>query len=326
MARLFIDGFESGELGLYTLHGAPPPSIVTASTYGMVGNYCAKVVKDTYFAKVLPAPQSVIYMAFKCMIDHGSAQITFLDSGGTAVARLNMQCDASPVTLYRGTNTSLATAAGLSTDTVYLVEIYYRPLNTNGQFSVKINGVDYISVAVTGVDTTAGLENVAQIQFLASNTGGITYFDDLVIDDADWIGQTYIEGIVPSGAGTTTQWDPSTGANYTCVDELPASDTDYISTNTTNKIDTYEMGNLTSEIGTIKCIQVQTRSLYEGAPTPTHQQLVVRSGGTDYPSADKTIGTVAAGISHIWETNPADDAAWEEADVNAIEAGVKATA
>jgi len=51
--------------------------------------------------------------------------------------------------------------------------------------------------------------------------------DNLIVDNAGWIGQTRIQGLAVSGAGTTTQFDPSTGSNYECVNEVPYSDTDY---------------------------------------------------------------------------------------------------
>lgn len=324
MARLFIDGFESGTADLFTATGNL--KIVTASTYGMTGNYALSVPLAAQAFKYLETTKSELYVAFKWRTDSlsdGQRIIEFWDTTPTLMLKVYPYNTSGSIGIMRGTTLLDNSDDGvISANTTYLIEVYYKPLNTGGICTVKVNGIEVASAS--GVDTTDGAEAINMIGFYPY--AYTCYYDDIVIDDADWIGQTYIEGIVPSGAGTTTQWDPSTGSNYACVDELPASDTDYISTNTTNEIDTYAMGNLTSEIGTIKCIQVRARSLYEGAPTPTHQQLVVRSGGTDYFSADKDVGTTAAGIFHIWETNPADDAAWEEADVNAIEAGVKATA
>ena len=64
----------------------------------------------------------------------------------------------------------------------------------------------------------------------------------------------------------------------------------------------------------------------DGAPTPTNLKLVVRSGGTDYLSGDKVVPASEKSLWNIWETDPYDAAAWTEADVNAMEIGVKSAA
>lgn len=153
--------------------------------------------------------------------------------------------------------------------------------------------------------------------------GGI-HKDNIILDDANWIGDTKIQAIHPTGAGTTTQWTPSAGANYTCVDEIPAVDTDWVETNTINLTDTYASSNLTGVIDNIKCVQVQARSMKEGAPTPLNIDLVVNSAGTDYLSTDKAVQSVTyKPIYFIWETDPATATPWLEATVNAAEIGIK---
>jgi hypothetical protein len=89
------------------------------------------------------------------------------------------------------------------------------------------------------------------------------WIDDVIFDDSTWVGPSSIQGLVPTGAGATTQFDPSTGSNYACVDEVPASDTDYIYTNTANDVDTYACGNLTGTINSVKAVQVQARCMQE---------------------------------------------------------------
>jgi hypothetical protein len=153
------------------------------------------------------------------------------------------------------------------------------------------------------------------------------YWDDIILDDANWIGPTSIQGLVPTGAGATTGFTPSTGANYAAVDEVPASDADYVYTNTPNVVDTYALGNLTGTINSVKAVQVQARCMQEGSPAVPKVQLVTRPASTDRVSASKSVQTfVPKSVFNIWELNPEDSAAWEQADVDGMEIGIKAVA
>jgi hypothetical protein len=146
-----------------------------------------------------------------------------------------------------------------------------------------------------------------------------------VFDNASWIGDTVVLGLSPSGAGNAAQWDPSAGSNYACVDEVPPSDTDYVSTNINDEIDTYAISDLPSVVS-VKAVQVLARARKEGVSTPQNIALVLRTGSTDYPSEDQALNTTFMGHIKLWEQNPNTAAAWTESGVNGIEAGVKARA
>jgi hypothetical protein len=110
------------------------------------------------------------------------------------------------------------------------------------------------------------------------------------------------------------------------VEEIPASDSDNVTVNSNDQVDTYAAGNLTGSIGSVVCVQVQARAVKEGASTPQNLALVVRTGGTDYPSADKAVPTVAKSLCNLWETNPNTAVAWTESDVNGAEIGIRSRA
>jgi hypothetical protein len=148
----------------------------------------------------------------------------------------------------------------------------------------------------------------------------------VVIDNAAWPGNTKIQAIVPAAAGNSTQWAPSAGANYQCVDEKPPSEADFLSTNTTGHLDQFVAGDLTGSIENVKCVQVQALAKAEGVPTPTNLQLSVRTGGSDFLSGDKAIPVASGQLYEIWEANPDTVAPWEISEVNAMQIGVKAVA
>jgi hypothetical protein len=333
MSRIFMDGFESGDSNLWTTKYVT--GVVASSA--MVGAYYLDLYAGTamsaYVSKYLSSSYSELYVAFKykaLSLDNTSI-ISFKDSAGTALATFKLNGTTGRIESHLGISTGTLLATGTTAivaGTVYLIEIRYKPLNSNGIIQVKVNGgafeIDYSG------DTTNGLEYVQEIIFgraPGDSTNSYAYLDDVVVDDASWIGSTSIQGLAVTGAGATTQFDPSAGNNYQCVDEIPASDADYISTNVPDEIDTYACGNLTGTINSVKAVQVQARCMQEGSPAVPKIQLVTRPSDTDRVSASKTVQTFAPGVvSNIWELNPDDSAAWSEADVNGMEIGVKAVA
>jgi hypothetical protein len=299
---------------------------VPAAVAGMDGSYNLLLDITDFVQKVLPEDDEY-YVAFRWRSpnNYNLALITFYN-GATALGWLGRAATTGILTVYIGTGSGsplLSSASGLSINTTYLVEVRFKPLNSGGVFQVKINGI--LVIDFSG-DTTPGATTITSIKLGSQTYYGWAYFDNIVVDNAAWPGNTKIQAIVPTGAGTAAQWTPSAGANYECVDEVPASEADYIQTNTVDHLDTYAVGDLVGTIATVKCVQAQALAIAEGAPTPPDIQLAVRSGGTDYFSADKQVPTGSAQLSHLWETDPATAAAWLEAGVNAMEIGVKAVA
>src|SRR3990172_7953604 len=144
------------------------------------------------------------------------------------------------------------------------------------------------------------------VQFGADGINGTftQYYDDIVFDDAAYPGNTKIAGLIPNGAGFSSQWDPSAGLNYQCVDELPPSDADFVSTNVVNEVDTYALSDLPSEAATIKCVQVHCRARKEGSATPQNINLAVRTTGGDAYSADQALESSFKPHINHWENNP----------------------
>jgi hypothetical protein len=329
MARLFIDGFETGDTGLWSGPGGGANWMTASSTVpsGMSGTYTGYCATYHGAYKTLSASKSELYFAFKYYYSATTSKVilSFKDSASTQTACFirNITTGLLEFRLGSESGTLLATGTALMTMAkTYLIEVRYKPLNAGGVFTTKIDGIQDINYSG---DTTNGLEDVQTFCF-GYNGGdpGTCYFDDIVVDDANWIGNTKIGIIVPEATGTTNSWTASAGNAWACIDEKPPVDTDYVSTNTTNAISTYGTTTI-SGMNSVKCVQLQARAAYESSPTPTKIQLGVRAGA-DYFATDIAPPSSFGMISKILELNPADSAAFEQADIDGLELGIKAVA
>jgi len=328
MARIFMDGFELGDTSLWnTLDNAYAAS--SSFPAGFSGTYYLNCIGTWSAEKIFSTTYSDLYFAFKIYkpSTYSYEQILNIkDSAGTIIFSIGVNFISKYLEARLGTYNASVIATGTIPIRVlkaYLIELRYKPLNSGGVITVKVDGVQDINYSG---DTTAGLEEI-KIFHLGGLSGvdAYTQFDDIVVDNANWIGNTKLGIIVPNGTGTTNNWTASAGNAWDCLNEIPPVDTDYVYSNTTNQIATYAMTTIAS-MNSVKSIQLQGRAAYEGSPTPTKIQLGVRASGTDYFATDFSPGVGFGMLTKILELNPADSAAWEQADIDALEVGVKATA
>ena len=320
MARLFIDGFETGSLDLWDYN--QQNASINSSLSGRDGNYCLSV--DTSFntslEKNLPS-RSELYVAFRLYPKNSANAIKFYYDS-TLLGYLYLTGTGGNFQAKRGDGTILATGTTTIDSQVWiLVEVRYKPADSGGVFQVKVNGI--LDIDYTG-NTTSGGSSVNKIALGTNNFNyGIGYYDNIIVDDASWIGDTKIQAIKPTAAGNSTQWDPSSGSNWDCVDERPPSDTDYNYTNAADELDLFTFSDLSGSIEEIKCVQVQARAKYEGAPAATKLQLGVRLSSTNYFSASKDLTTAFKQHYHLWEQDPSTSSAWTASGVNAAGFGYK---
>ena len=324
MARIFIDGFESGGYEAWDAFSG----VSISSSTKFTGAYALNVVGGGSSITKFVSSQNAYYIAFKHFNNTADSRavVNFLE-GATVHIDVERYINGSGTTIVvkRGGTTLAQGSIIKANQTWYLLEVYCLIDDSAGRVIVKVDGI--VDIDYTGDTRNGGTSGVIdRINWGYRNGGPQTscYIDDVVIDDANWIGNSGIAGLSPNGAGNSTQWDPSTGANYACVDEVPPSDTDYVSTNVVDEVDTYALSNLPSEAAVVKCVQVMARARKEGASTPQNLNLAVRTTGGDAYSGDKALTTSFAGHSNLWETNPGTALAWTVAEVNAMEAGIKA--
>lgn len=138
------------------------------------------------------------------------------------------------------------------------------------------------------------------------------------------------ETLRPNAAGDECNIDGQLGCDscasdghYACVDEVTADDfTTYVKTNSATYLrDLYNLP-ASSGSGTISKITVYFRCY--GKVTGMNFKASIKSDTTVTDGSEKTLATdyTFETFSQEWSTNPADSAAWEWTDIDALQIGV----
>jgi hypothetical protein len=228
---------------------------------------------------------------------------------------------------YRGTLIDLAPEG-----VWYYFEIKATINDSTGSVVVKVNGVEKLNVTSIDTRATSAAAEINRIQLGATDGGyGSTpqAFDDFYLCDTtgtannDFLGDVRVQSIFPSGAGATTQWTPSAGSNYQCVDDTaPNSDTDYVSETSAGDKDTYAFGNVTPTSGTVKGVQIMAYHRKDDAGSRSIAP-VYRPTSTDYDGTTVSVLDSYTYLREVSEINPDGTSAWTISDVNGAEFGIK---
>jgi hypothetical protein len=299
----------------------------------MDGNYCLNCTPSTAYVQRSLAAAGERYFALRWRTTQPSIALGILSVYKGSTPLINVSSGPGGIfQIVSGAGLLASTSGGLwSSNTTYKVEIYIKIDDTAGRVVMKLNGVtvlDFTGDTKPGTDTTfdSFLLGKSVPGFPIANSG-YSYFDNVVVDDTEWPGDTKIAGVFPTGAGNSAQWTPSAGANWDCVEEVPPSDADYITTNTVGQKDTYAASDLPADASAVKCVQFAARAQKEGAATPQNLAFVIRTGGADYEGSVVALPTgLSEHVRDIWVNNPATSQAFTPSEVNGMEIGIKAIA
>lgn len=236
--------------------------------------------------------------------------------------------------VVRGDGTVLGTSgpSGFSDSIGGFVEWKGTIDDSTGSYTVRANMTNIL--VGSSKDTKNGLTgawNGCWLGIVNSQTlGAITLdFDDFYLLDQsggvddDFYGEGRIDVRTITGAGTTTQYTPSTGSNYQNVDDTAPNTSDYNSDATVGNIDTFAMQDAPVSGAGIKAVQI---SIYAQKSDAGSRSLsaVIRHSGTDYATTAQALSTAWGYLLYqLGSKNPGTAAAWVEADFNAAEPGYK---
>jgi len=329
MALRWIEGFETfsttltANIDAYLAYKYPSAASCTlvAGRTGGFGIRSSNIIAWPNFA---PLSTWIMGCGYK-KESNGQEGIMFFMDGGTNQIEVRAG-NGGTIDIYRnGTYLGSGTAT-LLPNVWYYIETRVFIDSTTGSVEVRLNGVT--DVNLTNVNTQASANNTVNT-FKFQVYSQASYYDDMYICDTTgsnnntFLGDSRVEGIMPTADGTTIQWTPLAGDNYANVNEIPPDgDTSYVSTNTTNDVDTYAFANLTAITSGVKGLQVNILNRKDDAGSREIAPMI-RSGGTDYTGDTFSVLDNYATAVQVYEEDPNTAALWTVGGVNAAEFGQK---
>lgn len=335
MALLFVDSFDhyaTGDIsekwtstsGGQTIDAGQGRRGTAAIRFSMnAGQYFGKSVQATGSTAIVgfaykPTAIPTVFMAISDSIANKENIYVTHNSDGT----LSVFATAGQIQLGR-------TTATIPLNLYTYIEIKAVFHDTAGSVVVRFNGGVVLTIPVADTANTTVAWNT--VSFVSGAFGGPNfYFDDLYICDGsgpaprnDFLGDIRVDARVPTGAGTSTGWTPSAGANWQCVDDaVPNDDTDYTQSSTVGATDTFVVQDAPSVGATILGVQ-HCLSLKKADAGLSIVVPVVRVGGTVYEGTAVATGTSYAFGTQMMPTDPSTGASWTEVNFNAAEFGYR---
>ena len=338
MTLLFADGFDSisnGDFGTYGDWQWYASYTKIDSTYGRRGTNGMRFYnwsgQSPWTATPAFTPSSTLIWgtAFRTSSFTSPGHIYFraLDNGYQYYVRFSVN---GQVELYNSGGLLETGTTQMQSDKWYYLEIKVTVHDTTGAYEVRINGNTDMSDTNVDTKSNATYDTVKDIYFAGVAGGNHWYFDDMYIANNigsyvnDFLGDIRVDALMPDGAGSNTDWTPSAGANYQCVDEVDINDdTDYVSETVTTSYDTYSFDDLVPTSGTVYgvCTRMVARKADAGSRST---KTATRISTTEYDHSDThSMSDSYLMFRDIWEENPNTASAWTISDINGAEFGVK---
>jgi len=332
MARIFMAGFEDGSIFPFVKNAGSIAASTTQKRTGAYSVYRGHEDPNCYAIASLVTTYTEVYFRYGLYlvgdVNHVPT-LMFIDSTAAILACVVWNYKANLLEFHRGTSTDTilgSTALGsIVPGNWYCVEGHLKIDNASGVADLKVNGTQLITYA--GDTQVSGTANIAGIRIYGDSWGGQVYMDDIAINDTtgsvnnSWIGQGGIRPLLVNADGDHTGLTPSTGTdNYALVDEVPASDTDYVSGSTKDVYDLYTVDTSGMPASyTVSAVKWIARArVTEDAANITP---VIRSESTTEQQSDIALSTSFTVKELIMETDPIDDAAWTKTKIDALEIG-----
>jgi len=326
VAQLYFEGFDLGVPPDWSWVGG----VVTSNGATAYGYGSAMSVTGVTVAKSIPATADV-YVGFRysASASNTGAQGVFrLHGDGNTTEHIRLWWS-SPTTLTLGRGANVVASAPVNEPLAgawAYVEIRATVADTGGRCIVRVDGQTVVDF--TGDTKNGGTASTIDgIQFVGAGSGAVRYLDDLYVNDATgaaphngFYGPCRVYSLAPTGPGTDTQFTASAGANWTCVDEQPASASDYVTSATIGARDTYAIADLPASVSQVFGVR-PTAIAKSSDGAAVNLKTAVRSGGTVYGGVVTPLGASDSTVATVRSIDPATGAAWTVAGANAAEAG-----
>lgn len=332
ITRVWQSGFETGNHEAIYMGGTPG----CYTTYAKTGTYALRLRHINVYGDgirvAIPATRQVrtgFFLLNEGNPYTGSDMVCLKDVSGNKLVSLywgGYGSEGNLIKLYVG-GTSRDTEAAEEYYTWIHIGIDVKIDSSSGWAKVYKNGTEILSY--TGNTGNADIINL--VSWEAPANGATYWFDNWYIDDttseaaAAVVPVKYFYYLTPgSGSPSYNQWDGSDGNstdNYALIDEVPPSTTDYITTATTDELDSSQMSTFT--LAANQTIEALIPIVYVKRNSTTELLAVgTRYSSTDALSADKTPTTA---YSYLWErqTTKPGGGAWDQTSMDGVEVLVK---
>lgn len=354
MALLYMDGFDVQDNALRWVQGGIAGDFTygAATRFGTGKALTISTVNAAWTSYILRGftPSSSIYVgaAVQVGLESGNGSDptanlfgVYTDGGGSGHVYLR-RLSTNALVAYRGdpnsgalgspSGTQIATSAvGALDGNWHYIEVYAVIHDSTGRLTVKVDGVTVIDF--TGDTRNGGTStNIDAVRFRSGryvSTACVINIDDLYVCDATgatnntFLGDVRVQTMLPNAAGSSTQLTPTGSANnWANVSEVPFNNATYNASSTVGHLDLYGLPDLVA--GTTSVMGVQTVAHMQKSDAGTaNAKVALKSGGTVYYDATRSLGSSATSYTQVRETDPATSAAWTVGNVNSLEAGVE---
>lgn len=259
----------------------------------------------------------------------GAVPASYLSHGATGI-RLTRMTDGSLVVVNNSNSATLGTSAVgiLPANAWNYIELRYK-FDSSGDIQVRVNGTEVINLS--GIDTR-GAATALSYYSVRGPASGLIYYDDIYICDTTgttnntFLGPIGVYTLMPS-ADNSVQMSPSSGANYSCVNEAPANgSTSYVTATSSTLTDFYAVDNLPVAISptAIAGVQVKARSMKPENNNGGLQLGVKADGVSSFGTAKTVLTSSWTSNFSIFETKPAGGA-WDKTSIDAMDVGILST-
>lgn len=336
MAHIFFDGCQFGTGDAAGWDAGFGPASYT-STGGPFSDRHVSVLSTTAF-KTLGSNVSTILIGYWWNLQINTAQNVFDGRDGSTVQFRIGSNSSNQLQIRNGTaGTILGTGTtAFSTGAWRWVEWKIGVSNSatvQCKVDQSIASTTY-EINVSGVDTTTTANAfITSVLSSASAAVGQQLFNCFVLWDTtgslmnDWIGPQRASILTPTGSdtGTFNQYTASTGTRTSCVDEANTSndDTDYISDATAGHQQSFTMTNMPFSPTSINALSLQGRMRRDDAGPRTSRLFLRNSGGTLNNQTTETLSATYVNYTYQSGVSPFTSAAWAQAEIDGLEAGVE---
>lgn len=262
----------------------------------------------------------------------GIASLTTSDYGNGAFGlKLN---SSGKIEIFNHTDTIVGSAGSttLSVDTWYNIKIRAELNSTllTVTYNVYIDEVSEFSGSYSVGSVSSNFNTLILGQYLPDNTstGVDYYYDDVIVDSTNFHStDATVLNLLANANGTTMQWTSGTGSSdYTQVDEIPPSGSDYVMSPTSGAnpyTAQFLMQSCSSAgvSGTILAVRVGTETRENTSVVSATHQVSIWVGATNVKSTTTNGNT---GLDQRWlffSENPDTSSPWTISEVDSIQVG-----